>query len=38
MGLRRDDLRPLQQMLRSELANLHAGATGSIRIEIEWVE
>ncbi|CAK9016351.1 unnamed protein product [Durusdinium trenchii] len=25
MGLRRDDLRPLQQMLRSELANLHAG-------------
>lgn len=25
MGLRRDDLRPLQQLLRAELANLHAG-------------
>ena len=29
MGLRRDDLRPLQQLLRAELANLHAGDLAS---------
>eukprot|EP00438_Fugacium_kawagutii_P019991 Skav227325 [mRNA] locus=scaffold4402:171363:172940:+ [translate_table: standard] len=30
MGLRRDDLRPLQQLLRAELATMHAGYGGRL--------
>lgn len=30
MGLRRDDLRPLQQLLRAELATVHAGYGGRL--------
>lgn len=41
MGLRRDDLRPLQQLLRAELANLHAGVLesngNSVRIPVKFI-